>query len=123
MTAQSDPNLLNDLSSFVQRLTNDIEPHLIEVRRDIHAHPETGFDVERTAGVVAHELESLGIEHQTGVGRTGVVGLIKGGRPGPTLIIRADMDALPIEEQTGLPFASLHPGKMNRTGFAGDPNS
>ena len=116
MTAQLDPNLLNDLSSFVQKLTNDIEPHLIELRRDIHAHPETGFDVERTAGVVTRELESLGIEHQTGIGRTGVVGLIKGGRPGPTLIIRADMDALPIEEQTGLPFASVHPGKMHACG-------
>lgn len=116
MPAPSDPNLLNDLASFVQDLSNEIEPHLIGLRRDIHAHPETGFDVERTAGVVARELEDLGIECQTGVGRTGVVGLIKGGRPGPTLLIRADMDALPIEEQTGLPFASIYPGKMHACG-------
>ncbi|MEN5299562.1 M20 family metallopeptidase [Brucella sp. TWI559] len=116
MTTQSDPNLLNDLSSLVQKLADEIDPHLIEIRRDIHAHPETGFDVERTAGVVARELESLGIEHQTGVGRTGVVGWIKGGRPGPTLLIRADMDALPIEEQTDLPFASQYPGKMHACG-------
>src|SRR5690606_15907216 len=116
MSAPSDPNLLNDLASFVQDLSNEIEPHLIGLRRDIHAHPETGFDVERTAGVVARELEDLGIECQTGVGRTGVVGLIKGGRPGPTLLIRADMDALPIEEQTGLPFASIYPGKMHACG-------
>lgn len=116
MSAPSDPNLLNDLASFVQDLSNEIEPHLIGLRRDIHAHPETGFDVERTAGVVARELEELGIECQTGVGRTGVVGLIKGGRPGPTLLIRADMDALPIEEQTGLPFASVYPGKMHACG-------
>lgn len=116
MTDQTDSNLLNDLASLVQKLTNDIEPRLIELRRDIHAHPETGFDVERTAGVVAAELEKLGIKHQTGVGRTGVVGLIEGARPGRTLIIRADMDALPIEEQTGLPFASVNPGKMHACG-------
>lgn len=116
MTDQTDSHLLNDLASLVQKLTNDIEPRLIELRRDIHAHPETGFDVERTAGVVAAELEKLGIKHQTGVGRTGVVGLIEGARPGRTLIIRADMDALPIEEQTGLPFASVNPGKMHACG-------
>lgn len=116
MTTQTTSHGLNDLSSLVQQLSDKVEPDLIEIRRDIHAHPETGFDVERTAGVVARELDRLGIEHQTGIGRTGVVGLIKGGRPGPTLVIRADMDALPIEEQTGLPFASLHQGKMHACG-------
>jgi len=116
MTTQTTSHGLNDLSSLVQQLSDKVEPDLIEIRRDIHAHPETGFDVERTAGVVARELERLGIEHQTGIGRTGVVGLIKGGRPGPTLVIRADMDALPIEEQTGLPFASTHQGKMHACG-------
>ncbi len=116
MTTQTTNQGLNDLSSLVQQLSDKVEPDLIEIRRDIHAHPETGFDVERTAGVVARELDRLGIEHQTGIGRTGVVGLIKGGRPGPTLVIRADMDALPIEEQTGLPFASLHQGKMHACG-------
>jgi amidohydrolase len=116
MTTQTTRHGLNDLSSLVQQLSDKVEPDLIEIRRDIHAHPETGFDVERTAGVVARELERLGIEHQTGIGRTGVVGLIKGGRPGPTLVIRADMDALPIEEQTGLPFASTHQGKMHACG-------
>lgn len=116
MTTHTTSHGLNDLSSLIQQLSDKIEPDLIEIRRDIHAHPETGFDVERTAGVVARELERLGIEHQTGIGRTGVVGLIKGGRPGPTLVIRADMDALPIEEQTGLPFASTHQGKMHACG-------
>lgn len=116
MTTHTTGHGLNDLSSLIQQLSDKAEPNLIEIRRDIHAHPETGFDVERTAGVVARELERLGIEHQTGVGRTGVVGLIKGGRPGPTLVIRADMDALPIEEQTGLPFASTHQGKMHACG-------
>ncbi|GAA5541497.1 MULTISPECIES: M20 metallopeptidase family protein [Brucella/Ochrobactrum group] len=116
MTTHTTGHGLNDLSSLIQQLSDKAEPNLIEIRRDIHAHPETGFDVERTAGVVARELERLGIEHQMGVGRTGVVGLIKGGRPGPTLVIRADMDALPIEEQTGLPFASTHQGKMHACG-------
>lgn len=116
MTTHTTGHGLNDLSSLIQQLSDKAEPNLIEIRRDIHVHPETGFDVERTAGVVARELERLGIEHQTGVGRTGVVGLIKGGRPGPTLVIRADMDALPIEEQTGLPFASTHQGKMHACG-------
>ena len=116
MTTHTTGHGLNDLSSLIQQLSDKAEPNLIEIRRDIHAHPETGFDVERTAGVVARELERLGIEHETGVGRTGVVGLIKGGRPGPTLVIRADMDALPIEEQTGLPFASTHQGKMHACG-------
>ncbi|CAN7677979.1 M20 family metallopeptidase [Rhizobium rhizogenes] len=107
---------VNDLNALVEELSSRQERHLIEVRRDIHAHPETGFDVVRTSGVVARELASLGIEHQTGVGRTGVVGFIKGGRPGPTLLIRADMDALPIQEQTGLPFASQIEGKMHACG-------
>lgn len=107
---------INDLDRLIQKLSMDRETHLIEIRRDIHRHPETGFEVERTSGVVARELASLGIEHVTGVGRTGVVGLIKGGAPGPTLIIRADMDALPIKEQTGLPFASTVEGKMHACG-------
>ncbi|MBP1860401.1 M20 metallopeptidase family protein [Rhizobium herbae] len=107
---------LNDLNSLVQHLSSQIEAHLIGIRRDIHEHPETGFDVERTSGVVARELASLGIDHVTGVGRTGVVGFIAGGAPGPTLVIRADMDALPIEEQTGLPFASRNEGKMHACG-------
>lgn len=107
---------INDLDRLIQKLSMDRETHLIEIRRDIHMHPETGFEVERTSGVVARELASLGIEHVTGVGRTGVVGFIKGGAPGPTLIIRADMDALPIKEQTGLPFASSVEGKMHACG-------
>ncbi|OBZ94641.1 N-acyl-L-amino acid amidohydrolase [Pararhizobium polonicum] len=107
---------VNDLNRLIQDLSSNHEAHLIGIRRDIHAHPETGFDVERTSGVVARELESLGIEHVTGVGRTGIVGFIPCGAPGPTLIIRADMDALPIKEQTGLPFASRIEGKMHACG-------
>ncbi len=108
--------LHNDPQAAIQAATRAIEPHLIEVRRDLHAHPELAFEEVRTAGVVAAELARLGIPHQTGVGRTGVVGTIKGGRPGPTLAIRADMDALPIHEQTGLDFASGTAGNMHACG-------
>ncbi len=108
--------LANDPTTAIRVATERIEPDLIELRRDIHAHPELGFEEVRTAGVVTRELTRLGIVHQTGVGKTGVVGLIEGGRPGKVLAIRADMDALPIEERTGLPFASQHQGLMHACG-------
>ncbi len=109
-------HLPNDPESRLRAMVGAIEPQLIAVRRDIHAHPELAFEEVRTAGVVAAELTRMGIAHRTGVGRTGVVGVIEGGRPGPTLAIRADMDALPMPEETGLPFASTVPGKMHACG-------
>src|SRR5215475_2484 len=109
-------SLANDPTTAIHDVTHRLEPALIEIRRDIHAHPELGFEEVRTAGVVARELSRLGITHQTGIGKTGVVGLIEGGRPGPVLAIRADMDALPIEETSGLPFASTRPGLMHACG-------
>jgi amidohydrolase len=109
-------SLANDPTTAIHDATRRIEPALIEIRRDIHANPELGFEEIRTAGVVARELSRLGIAHQTGIGKTGVVGLIEGGRPGPVLAIRADMDALPIEEKTGLPFASTKVGLMHACG-------
>ncbi|MBU6497742.1 MAG: amidohydrolase [Rhodospirillales bacterium] len=110
------PGLANDPQTAIRDATARIEAHLIAIRRDIHAHPELAFEEVRTAAIVAAELSRLGIDHQTGVARTGVVGLIRGGRPGPVLAIRADMDALPIHEQTGLGFASTIPGKMHACG-------
>ncbi|MCA1725735.1 MAG: amidohydrolase, partial [Thermomicrobia bacterium] len=90
------------------------EPELVATRRDLHMHPETGFDVERTAGIVAERLRALHLDAVvTGIGRTGVKGVLKGGKPGKTLLIRADMDALPIEEETGLEFRSQNAGKMH----------
>ena len=109
-------SLPNDPTTAIRTVTERIEPELIAVRRDIHAHPELAFEEVRTAGVVARELTRLGIPHQTCFAKTGVVGLIEGGRPGPVLAIRADMDALPIEEKTGLPFASSRPGLMHACG-------
>ena len=90
--------------------------YVIESRRDLHRIPETGFKEVKTAAHVAAQLTRLGLEVRTGVAGTGVVGLLRTGRPGPTLMIRADMDALPIAEETGLPFASTHPGCMHACG-------
>ncbi len=109
-------DLPNDMQAAIAKHTGEIEAHLIEVRRDLHAHPELAFEEVRTAGVVARELERMGITHETGIAKTGVVGIIQGGRPGPVLAIRADMDALPIEERTGLPWASTKPGLMHACG-------
>ena len=109
-------SLANDPESRIRDAATALEPRLVELRRDIHAHPELAFEETRTAGIVAAELARLGIAHRTGVGRTGVLGVIEGARPGPTLAIRADMDALPIQEETGLPFASTVAGKMHACG-------
>ena len=109
-------SLANDPETRLREAAAAIEPRLVEIRRDIHAHPELAFEEVRTAGIVARELSRLGIPHRTGVGRTGVLGVIEGGRPGPTLAIRADMDALPIHEETGLAYASTLAGKMHACG-------
>lgn len=85
-------------------------PKVVTWRRDFHAHPELGFAEHRTAAAVAAHLRSLGLEVHEGVGRTGVVGVLRGGRPGKTVALRADMDALPVQEATGLPFASTATG-------------
>ncbi len=89
-------------------------------RHDFHAHPELQFDVHRTAGIVAEKLRQFGCDEVIeGIGRTGVVGLIKG-KPGDRCVgLRADMDALPILEATGLPYASTEPGKMHACGHDG----
>ncbi len=108
--------LSNDPQTRIRDAAAAIEQRLIGLRRDIHAHPELAFEETRTAGIVAAELARIGIPHRTGVGGTGVVGVIEGGRPGPCLAIRADMDALPIQEATGQEFASTVPGRMHACG-------
>jgi len=83
-----------------------LQPKVVAWRRDIHRHPELGNRETRTAKLVAEHLRKLGMEVRTGIGKTGVVGILKGGQPGRVVALRADMDALPVEEKTGLPFAS-----------------
>ena len=86
------------------------------LRRDFHKHPELGFQEFRTAGIVSKELNELGLEVSTGIGKTGVVAMIEGSKPGPVILIRFDMDALPIKEATGAEYASVHPGVMHACG-------
>jgi amidohydrolase len=107
---------VNDLTALIAGLVEANEQRFIEIRRRIHEYPEIAFEEVKTAALVSATLTDLGIEHQTGVGRTGVVGHIRGGRPGPTLLIRADMDALPMQEQTGLAYASKIPNRMHACG-------
>lgn len=83
-----------------------IEPKVIAWRHDFHEHPELGNREVRTAEIIAKHLQSLGLEVKTKVGATGVVGILKGGKPGPVIALRADMDALPVEEKNNLPYAS-----------------
>ncbi|PZU93811.1 MAG: amidohydrolase [Chelatococcus sp.] len=93
---------------------------LIAIRRDLHAHPEIGFEEVRTSEIVADKLAGWGIEVHRGIGRTGVVGILHGkGGPGQRIGLRADMDALPIQEITNLPWRSTVPGKMHACGHDG----
>lgn len=96
-----------------------IQGRLVEVRRDLHMNPELGMQEHRTAGIVADRLQSLGIQVRTGVGGTGVVGVLAGARPGPTIALRADMDALPIQDRKQVPYASQVPGIMHACGHDG----
>ena len=103
----------------------DLQPDIQAWRRDIHEHPELLYDVHRTAAFVADRLREFGCDEvATGLGRTGVVGVIKGNKPAgkgdiKVIGLRADMDALPIEEATNLPYASKTPGKMHACGHDG----
>ncbi len=90
-----------------------ILPKVIEWRRHLHEHPELGNREVKTAEYIAAHLRSLGIEVKTGVGKTGVVGLLKGGKPGPVVALRADMDALPVSERGNLPFKSVVTAEYN----------
>ena len=93
-----------------------LKDQLIAWRRDFHRHPELGFQEFRTSGIVARHLSSLGLEVQTGVGKTGVVGLLEGARSGPVVMLRFDMDALPIQEAGQTDYTSQTPGVMHACG-------
>ena len=103
---------MSDIESIAGRLT----PRLVELRKQLHQHPELAFEEHETARAVAQFVGDLGLSVKTGIGKTGVVAVLKGAQPGRTIGIRADMDALPIHEQTGLAFASKVAGKMHACG-------
>ncbi|MEL6149268.1 MAG: amidohydrolase [Chloroflexota bacterium] len=96
-----------------------LRDEMIARRRDLHQHPEIAFEEVRTAGIVAEELNNLGLEVQTGIGKTGVVGIMEGDSDGPTVLIRADMDALPVHEENSTDYISLTAGKMHACGHDG----
>ncbi|MBV7535199.1 amidohydrolase [Duganella sp. sic0402] len=100
------PVLANAASPEIERLITAATPGLIAIRHDIHQHPELGNRETRTSALVAERLRKLGLEVQTGIAGTGVVGVLKGALPGPVIGLRSELDALPVTEQTGLPYAS-----------------
>ena len=101
------------LKTKISQKAKALENQVIQWRRDFHQHPELGNREYKTAEKIATYLKSIGIEVQTGVAKTGVVGLLKGGKPGPVVALRADMDALPVKERVNLPFASTAIGEYN----------
>jgi amidohydrolase len=106
-----------ETQSRVEEIVDQIAPMVIEWRRDFHAHPELSNREERTSRVIAERLQEIGVDEiKTGIAHHGVVALIKGKRSGPTVALRADMDALPVTEETGLPFASKNNGVMHACG-------
>ena len=109
LMAQTNPKL----QARVDQMAKGIESKVIEWRRHFHQYPELSNRETKTAAKVAEHLKSLGIEVQTGVAHTGVIGLLKGGMPGPVIALRADMDALPVTERNDLPFASKEKTTFN----------
>ncbi|MCA1798746.1 MAG: amidohydrolase [Xanthomonadaceae bacterium] len=105
-----------DLKERLTPAITAVEGQVINWRRDIHRHPELSNREERTSALVAAHLRALGLEVRTGVAHHGVIGMLRGGRPGPVVALRADMDALPVTERTGLPFASVNEGVMHACG-------
>jgi amidohydrolase len=112
----------NPHSVDVSQIRPDIralQPQLVEWRRHLHQRPELGFQEQLTAEFIAQKLQEWGIEHQTGIAKTGIVATISGDRPGPVLALRADMDALPIQEANDVPYRSQHDGIMHACGHDG----
>ena len=106
LAARGEAQPTSRLAGELERRIAAIEPKVVAWRRDIHEHPELSNRETRTGALVAAHLKTLGIEVRTGVARTGVVGVLRGGKPGPVIALRADMDALPVTEEVDLPFKS-----------------
>jgi amidohydrolase len=113
------PNSFSVDLSRVRLAIRSLQPQLVEWRRRLHQQPELGFQEKLTAEFVSSQLQTWGIEHQTGIAQTGIVATIAGTKPGKVLAIRADMDALPIQEQNEVPYKSQHDGIMHACGHDG----
>ncbi|MBD2002253.1 MULTISPECIES: M20 metallopeptidase family protein [Cyanophyceae] len=105
--------------SRIRREIQELQPTIVELRRRLHQKPELGFREHLTAELISQKLQEWGIEHQTGIAQTGIVATIHGDKPGKVLAIRADMDALPIQEQNDVPYRSQHDGVMHACGHDG----
>ncbi|NJN01547.1 MAG: amidohydrolase [Leptolyngbyaceae cyanobacterium SL_1_1] len=112
------PSTTADLASIRLQIRS-LQPQLVAWRRRLHQCPELGFQESQTSQFIVHKLTEWGIEHQAGIAKTGVVATIVGDRPGPVLAIRADMDALPIQELNEVPYRSQNDGKMHACGHDG----
>lgn len=106
---------MNTLNTAVEA----VYPKMVAIREHLHRHPEVGFDLPETAALVKKELDELGLEVHTGFGKTGLIGILRGGKPGKTVMLRADMDALPVTEMADVPYKSEVPGKMHACGHDG----
>ena len=105
--------------SRIRREIQELQPTIVELRRRLHQKPELGFREHLTSELISQKLQEWGIEHQTGIAQTGIVATIHGDKPGKVLAIRADMDALPIQEQNDVPYRSQHDGVMHACGHDG----
>ena len=104
------------MGDSLKKRTEEMKDWLIEIRRTIHMHPELGFEEVETSKLIAEWLDKFGLQVRKGVAKTGVVGLLQGKTPGKTVAIRADMDALPMDEARPVPYASRIKGKMHACG-------
>lgn len=112
--------VVNIIEKKIKKLAREVTPWVIDIRRDIHAHPEIGMEEVRTGALIAEELRKLDLDEvTTGWVENGVVGILKGAHPGKTVMLRADIDAIPIQENTGLPYASKIPEVMHACGHDG----
>ena len=105
-----------EIQALIDKKVEKINAKIIDLRRKIHENPELGLDVFNTATLIAKSLSELGIPYKEGVGKTGIVAVIEAKSPGPCILLRADMDALPLTEMTGLKYASKIEGKMHACG-------
>jgi amidohydrolase len=102
-----------DKAADLDKVVAALAPDIVKIQENIHCHPELSMQETRTAALVAGHFKALGLEVRTGIGGTGVLGILRGGKPGPVVGMRGDMDALPITEETGLPYASTARGLRN----------